>query len=190
MEIIIVIAAALLFGAIISYNRIMYAFNRVEQGWAGVLVQERQILRTLPALLEQVKDYQEYEQDTQERLTRIRENLDRLFNRSVPNEIDSVALKDAQREGAELMRGLRFTVENYPELQASEVVRGYMRELSELEDNLAAALRIFNAQVASFNSRIDTFPNNMVNTIAPRKQRIQVFFDTEASASFEYRPNL
>nr|WP_267963433.1 LemA family protein [Halomonas sp. MCCC 1A11062] len=176
-------------GGIVTYNRIVRDFNRVEQGWAGVLVQERQILRTLPALFEQVSSYQQYERDIQERLTKMRTAFDRISNERIPSEADGAALQEAQRAGEEVVRELRLTVENYPELKFSEVVRSYMRELSKLEDNLAAALRLFNAQVAAFNSRIETFPSNLVNAISPCRSRIQVFFDSEASSSFEYRPN-
>ena len=63
-----------------------------------------------------------------------------------------------------------------------------MYEVTEQEDNVGAAVRIFNQNVANFNAYIQSFPNNLVNRFFNKKQAIEIFTDSKAQAEFEYKP--
>ena len=58
--------------------------------------------------------------------------------------------------------GIRVVAEQYPELRASQNFQTLMAQLSELEDQIQAARRIFNANVNAYNTRIQLFPNSLV----------------------------
>ena len=67
---------------------------------------------------------------------------------------------EAQLTGA--LDGIRIVAEDYPELRASESFRALQVELSELEDQIQAARRIYNANVNAYNTIIQVFPNSVV----------------------------
>ncbi|CAM5784622.1 LemA family protein OS=Cellulomonas persica OX=76861 GN=CPE01_10150 PE=3 SV=1 [Cellulomonas persica] len=59
--------------------------------------------------------------------------------------------------------GRLFAVaENYPVLRASENFQQLQNELSTTEDRIAAARRFYNANVRSLNTKIETFPTNVI----------------------------
>ena len=58
--------------------------------------------------------------------------------------------------------GIRIVAEDYPELRASESFRALQGELSELEDQVQAARRIYNGNVNAYNTRIQLFPNSVI----------------------------
>ncbi len=53
-------------------------------------------------------------------------------------------------------------VEAYPQLKASETVVTLQRSLNEVEAQIAAARRTFNASVTSYNTLIETVPTNLL----------------------------
>jgi LemA protein len=86
------------------------------------------------------------------------------------------------------MSGLNVAVEAYPELKASDLYKGWMKELAEAESNVAAAIQIFNRNVEDFNNSLQVFPGNMVNGFFNREKPLATFTDPEAEADFEYKP--
>ena len=70
----------------------------------------------------------------------------------------------------ELMRNLNVIVENYPELKANEIYLRMMNEIDEQNENVSAAISIFNRNVELFNNHIQIFPNNMINTLTIGKR--------------------
>ena len=61
-----------------------------------------------------------------------------------------------------MLGDLRAISENYPELRATENFQQLSRELTELEDEIQAARRIYNSNVQSYNTKIQVFPNSIV----------------------------
>ena len=56
------------------------------------------------------------------------------------------------------MRGFMVQMESYPGLKASDNVQMLMRSLNEVEEQLSAARRTYNAAVTEFNNSIQVFP--------------------------------
>ncbi len=61
-------------------------------------------------------------------------------------------------------------VENYPELKANDIYLKMMNEIEEQNENVGAAISIFNRNVELFNNHIQIFPNNIVNTMTVGKK--------------------
>ena len=55
-----------------------------------------------------------------------------------------------------------MSVENYPQLKASENFVHLQRALTEVEEQLAAARRSYNASVTEFNNAVQTFPSSLL----------------------------
>ena len=53
-------------------------------------------------------------------------------------------------------------VEAYPDLKASQNFLDLQDELTNTEDRIAAARRFYNGNVRAYNTRVATFPSNLV----------------------------
>ena len=53
-------------------------------------------------------------------------------------------------------------VEAYPDLKASQSFLDLQDELTLTEDRIAAARRFYNGNVRAYNTRVRTFPSNLV----------------------------
>src|SRR5580700_5696020 len=60
------------------------------------------------------------------------------------------------------LRGLLAVAEAYPQLQASDQFKSLQGSLSGLEDAIQNARRYYNAVVRDLNTKIQTFPSNIV----------------------------
>jgi LemA protein len=186
MEIAVIIVLVILaLWVLFAYNEIVKKFNLVKRGWADVTAQERQRGRIIPELEKLLKDHKQYETDLLPKIVALRSGLSALND----GEVDPSKLKEINLASKELKSGLALTVEAYPELKASESFSNLMTQISNQEENVGAALRIFNQNVEIFNSTIQVFPNNLINSSLNKKQEIDVFTDSEASESFEYKPS-
>ncbi|WP_394129053.1 LemA family protein [Shewanella maritima] len=186
-NLIIVGVVALFIGLTIlaKYNLIVREYNSVTRGWADVLTQERQRSRIIPELDRVLQDHKDYESELLPKITALRQGINALED----NNIDTKLQSEVDKASQDLMKGINVAVEAYPELKASESFSKFMYEITEQEENVGAAVRIFNQNVAHFNSCIQSFPNNIVNAMINKKKVIEVFTDSKAAAEFEYKPN-
>lgn len=87
------------------------------------------------------------------------------------------------------MSGLNVVAEAYPNLGATQIVQTLMHEITEQQEEVGAAVAIFNRGVEVFNTRIEQFPGSLINSNFVHKSRINPYTDLQASAAFEYKPN-
>ncbi|PHS43791.1 MAG: hypothetical protein COB05_17775 [Marinobacter sp.] len=181
----LVIAAVLAMMVIGIYNAIINRKNAVRRAWADVMTQERQKNKILPELEKVVGQYSEFEQGLQTKITELRSMLGNLSN-DTP---DANKLQEVEKLSESVLSGIRVSVEAYPELKASDLFNNLMREITEQQEHIGAAIRIFNYNVEQFNNGIQNFPANMVNGVLNKESQIDTFSDSEASSGFEYKPN-
>lgn len=182
----IFIILALVIGTIILiHNRIIRHFNATIRAWSDVISFERQKLKTLEELAPVVEQYASMEKSTLEKVTELRQNI---MNLNI-NQADASQLQRVEALSKELFRSLNVVVENYPELKANQLYIKMMEEVDEQNENVGAAITIYNRNVEVFNSYIQVFPNHLINTSFSKKKTIRPFRDQTASQSFDYRPN-
>lgn len=171
---------------VVIYNGIIKRMNAVARAWADVVVQERQKNNVIPALEKIAAEYKEYEASIMTQVTELRSSLKRLDTR----EVDLGTLAETRTKTVSLLSGLYAVAENYPDLKASDLFRNLMAEITEQQENVGAAVRIFNRNVEDFNNGIETFPNSLVNGVLNKKKKLDTFSDSQAESGFEYRPNI
>ena len=154
--VIIVVALIVLLGLIfvLIRNGIIGSRNRVDEAWSGIDVQLKRRHDLVPNLVETVKGYATHERGTFEAVTKARAAA---MQANGPAEASA-----AEGMLSNALGGLRVVAEQYPELRAAPSYQQLMAELSELEDQIQAARRIFNANVNAYNTRIQLFPNSIV----------------------------
>ncbi|MCT7361102.1 LemA family protein [Thalassolituus pacificus] len=185
----LLVPVLLLIAVVIIYNGIVGKFNAVDRAWASVLTQERQKNKIIPHVEKLVEDYKLHESSVLADVTRLRNSIAELANPSSATP-DTAKLAQAEKYTASLLQGLKVAVEAYPELKASDLYLKLMAEISEQQEQIGAALRIFNRNVEEFNNAIQMFPGSLVNSLLNHKQPLQSFTDSEAQAGFDYKPNL
>lgn len=150
------LAAVVLAAFVVSvYNRLVRARNSTENAFASIDVQLKQRCDLIPKLVDAMRAYMTHERGTLDELTALRERA----SAAGASPAERVAL-DAQMSG--LMRGLMVRAEAYPDLKASDTVTMLQRSLNEVESQIAAARRTYNAAVTGFNTAIEVFPANLL----------------------------
>ncbi|EXB34696.1 lemA family protein [Acinetobacter sp. 1461402] len=175
----------LIIAVIYIRNSIVRHYNAAQRAWADVATYERQKVKVLDGLAPLVEQYAGFEKSTLERVTELRQQIMQLNLKST----DISQLQRVENLSHELMRNLNVIVENYPELKANEIYLRMMNEIDEQNENVSAAISIFNRNVELFNNHIQIFPNNMINTLTTGKKAIRPFRDQSTLQNFDYRPN-
>jgi LemA protein len=168
MTVLLVVAgllALLAVWVVVTNNSFIRARNKVDEAWSGIDVQLKRRHDLVPNLVETVKGYASHESATLAAVTQARAAA-----------MGAGAGAGTERRAAEerltsALDGIRVVAEQYPELRASQNFQTLMAQLSEHEDQIQAARRIFNANVNAYNTRIQLFPNSLVAgaKFAPRE---------------------
>lgn len=148
--IIVVIVAIVGFLVMGGYNRLVALNQSADQAFADIDVQLKQRNDLIPNLVETVKGYASHEAGTLAAVTQARAAA------AGARTIDEKVQADNMLTGA---LGKLFAVaEAYPDLKANTNFLELQRELSDIENKLAAARRFFNNAVAEFNAVRAQFP--------------------------------
>ena len=157
---ILVIAGLIVVGI---YNGLVQLRVRADNSWSDIDVQLKRRHDLVPNLVETVKGYATHERGTFENVARYR---------SAAMAATSAADR-AQAEGqlTQALRGLLAVAENYPELKANTQFQSLQNSLSELEDSLQNSRRYYNAVVRDLNTKIQSFPSNIIAGMFNFQQR-------------------
>jgi LemA protein len=159
------IAAVILVIFVILYNNLISKRNQVDNIFStcDVLLQKRYDL--IPNLVETVKGYVNHESEVFERLAYLRSCA---FNSNLSSD-DKIKINDEITERIELVLNIS---ESYPELKSSEHFLKLQAALNEIEEQISAARRAYNASVTDYNTALQTIPTNLIGSIcrfSPRK---------------------
>jgi LemA protein len=177
--IVIVVIVLLILFLIGIYNGMVRARNRVDESWSGIDVQLKRRHDLIPNLVETVKGYAAHEKEVFEAVTQARAAA---MGAQGP-------AQSAQAEGALTgALGRLFAVaEAYPVLRATENFQQLQAELTNTEDQIAGARRIYNGNVQEYNTKIQTFPAAVFAGMFGFTKR--EFFELESPADREV-PNV
>ncbi|MCK5080659.1 MAG: LemA family protein [Candidatus Moranbacteria bacterium] len=149
----VVIGVLVLWG-IGFYNGLIKLKNRVDEAWSDIDVQLKRRYDLIPNLIQTVKGYAKHEKEVLESVTEART---RAMGASDPK--DQI---EAENMLSETLKSLFAVSENYPDLKANENFLELQKELSDTENKIQASRRFYNGNVRDFNTKIQTFPNNMI----------------------------
>jgi LemA protein len=168
----LIVIGVLAFVAIVviigMYNSLVQLRVRSESAWSDIDVQLKRRHDLIPNLVESVKGYAAHEKGTFEDIAKYR---------SLAMQAGSPADK-AQAEGqlSTALKSLFAVAENYPQLRASEQFTSLQGSLNSIEDNIQNARRYYNAVIRDLNTRVQSFPMNVIAGIFGIKAR--QFFET------------
>jgi LemA protein len=161
-----------------SFNSIVSARNQAEKAFASIDAMLSKRFDLIPSLVDTVAQYAEHESEVMREVTRLRGAA------GAPASPAASAALDAQT-GQALSR-LVATAESYPELKASENFQQLQRALNEVEEQLSAARRTYNAAVQHYNDSLRMVPTSWLARLVGMKERPMY----EAPTSHAERPDV
>jgi len=161
------------------YNGLVGKKNQCENAFAGIDATLKKRYDLIPNLVSTVKQYMKHEAST---LTEITELRAKAMSGGVSSD-EAVGLNN---KIGKVLGGIMVAVENYPDLKASDNFQQLQRTLTEIEEQLSAARRAFNASVTDYNNAVEMFPTNIMASMMGYRRR-QVF---EAAEAERENPNV
>jgi LemA protein len=152
--ILLIIVVAIVGWAVFAYNRLVSLRNQVDNSWRQIDVQLKRRHDLIPNLVEAVKGYMQFERDT---LTQVVEARAKAISAT-----DQGARMAAENQITTGLGRLLGVFENYPQLKADENVLKLQEELTTTENQIAFARQSYNDVVLDLNTRIQSFPTNLI----------------------------
>jgi LemA protein len=151
---ILVAGAIVVFVALVLllvFNRFVRLRNMVDESWHDIGTELQRRYDLIPNLVDTVKGYAAHEREVFDSVTSLRH--DAMAAQRPP---DAQAPHEAAL-GQGVAR-LMAVAENYPDLKANEEFLALQRALVDTEDRIQVARRIYNANVRSYDSLVQSFP--------------------------------
>lgn len=136
------------------YNSLVGLRVRADSAWSDINVQLKRRHDLIPNLVETVKGYAAHEKGTFEEVAKVRSTA-----------MQATGPADrAQAEGqlSMALKSLFAVAENYPQLRASEQFNSLQASLAGIEEAIQNARRYYNAVVRDLNTKIQSFPSNLL----------------------------
>jgi len=173
--ILLIIALVIVIWPIAIYNALIRLRNRVKEAWSDIEVQLKRRYDLIPNLVETVKGYASHEKGVFEKVTQARTQAisAKGFN-------EKAKAEDAL---SNTLKTLFAVAENYPDLKANANFLDLQRELADTENKIQASRRFYNSNVLELNTKVESFPSNIVAGIFQFKK--EEFFEIKEAAERE-----
>ena len=155
---IIIFVVLLLIYWVVVYNGLVNGRNQIRRAFSGIDVQLKKRWDLIPQLVNVVKGYAAHEAALFEKVTEARANAKLVTTSSALTE-DRLS---HEKLLSERTMQVLAVAEAYPELKASEQFIMLHRNLTEVEAQIAASRRSYNAYVVKYNNSVESFPSNII----------------------------
>jgi LemA protein len=152
-----IVAVAVVAWFVGTYNRLVRLRNQLTNAWHQIEVQLKRRYDLIPNLVEVVKDYMSYEQET---LAKVIEARGAALSAK-----GTAAQAKAENVLTESLKSLFAVVENYPELKANQNVASLQEELTGTENKISFARQYYNDSVMTYNNTIQSIPSNVIASV-------------------------
>lgn len=151
--IILAVIILIIIYAFILYNNFISLDNKVKEAFSTMDVYLKKRWDLIPNLVETVKGYTKYEEETLMRVTKLRNTV---YN-EMTNDEKIINNEELSSDVSKIMA----LKEAYPELKANENFIDLSNKLTKIEDDIANARKYYNGTVRIYNNKVQMFPNNI-----------------------------
>jgi LemA protein len=148
------LALLVVFWLIGVYNGLVRLRNQLENAWAQIDVQLKRRYDLIPNLVETVKGYAKHESGTLEKVIQARNMA--MGAKTVGERAE------AENVLTGTLKTLFAVAEAYPDLKANQNFLQLQEEIGSTENKIAFSRQFYNDSAMTFNTQIETFPNNLV----------------------------
>ena len=162
--IIAIVVGVILIWGIGIYNGLVKKQEAVSKAWGQVENVYQRRADLVPNLVALVKNYQEYEQGTLIAVTeaRAKKASATSVNMESYTESELQNFQTAQDELGESLNRLIVSIENYPDLKASENYLTLQAQLAGCENRILTERQRFNEAAKAYNQSLRKFPGNII----------------------------
>lgn len=157
--VIVVVLLVIIFWYIGTMNSLRAAELKVDEADSGIDVALTKRYDVLTKQLAVVKEYTSHESKTLFETIKLRSGMSIGEKSDAANKMNEVASQ------------FRLTAEAYPELKSSDNYIALQNSITDVEEHLQAARRLYNANVTAFNTKIVMFPASIVAGMLNMKKR-------------------
>ncbi|SMC82565.1 LemA family protein [Pedobacter nyackensis] len=146
-----------------GYNTMVKLDEDVKAKWNQVETQYQRRSDLIPNLVNTVKGAAKFEQATLTQVTEARAKATQITidpDKLTPENIEK--FQAAQGQVSQALSRLLMVTENYPQLKATEQFRDVSAELAGTENRIAVARKDFNESIQLYNTKIRSFPTNIM----------------------------
>lgn len=155
--ILVVLFVILLLWVIGSYNKLITLKKQSENSFAQIDVQLHRRHDLIPNLVNSVKGYMKFEQETLEKVVEARS---KAVSADKTGNVKDISQAENQLSGA--LSKLLVVVEKYPDLKANQNVRDLMEQLTTTENKISYARQFYNDTITKYNTKLSVFPTNII----------------------------
>ncbi len=158
--VLLVLIAAVAIG---SYNGLVSLRQQTMNAWSQIDVQLKRRYDLIPNLVETVKGYMKYEQETLEKVIQARNQA-----------VGATTVKEkaeAEKQVASALSGFFALAEAYPDLKADQNMAQLQEELRSTENKISFARQYYNDVVTAYNTKIEAFPSSIFAGMGNFKSR-------------------
>ena len=155
--IILTVLVILAFYVVSQYNWFQTTKTRLTAAIQDIGNQLKRQASLIPNLEESVKGYLKHEKGIYDDIVSARKLVDKATDSKDMSKIEA-----ASNAISDLVPKLQVLVESNPELKGAEVVTRLMDELRDTADKLMYARRVVIDLTADYNTRLVTFPSNIL----------------------------
>ena len=140
-----------------TYNGLVKLDERVNEAWSDITVQLKYRADLIPNVVETVKGYANHEKDVFEGVPEARSAV--MGAKTVK------AAAEAEASMTSALSRIFAIAEAYPELKSNTNFQKLQEQLQDVEDKIQASRRFYNAGAKELNTKIKTFPTNLINKL-------------------------
>ena len=178
----IIVGVLLLIGLWIggTYNSLVGEREKVTAAFSNVETQYQRRIDLVGNLVNTVKGSSDFEKSTLTEITEARAKAGSVKVDASSSQAQVQQYVDAQNQMNSALSRLLVTVEAYPNIKSTDAYRDLMSQLEGTENRIQVARSDFNNTARSYNTRIQTFPTNVIANLFGFSQR--AYFESQEGA--------
>ena len=149
---------------VLLYNSLVAKKNEVVNVFGTIDAMLKKRYDLLPKLITTVKTYMQHERSLLEEITEIRA-------KAVSEQLSDDEKVDLDNKMSKMLGGIMVAVENYPDLKANQNFLQLQGTMNEVEEQISAARRAYNAAVTAYNNAVEMFPTNILASMMGYKMK-------------------
>ena len=152
--VLLAVLAVVLIVVVAMYNGLIRLRNYVRAAWSQIDVQLKRRHDLIPNLVETVKGYMKFEQETLDKVIKARA--------AAMGAQGVAATAQAENVLSGTLKSLFALTEAYPDLKANQNMLKLQEELTTTENRISFARQHYNDCVMTYNTATQTFPRNII----------------------------
>ena len=178
----IIVGVLLLIGLWIggTYNSLVGEREKVTAAFSNVETQYQRRIDLVGNLVNTVKGSSDFEKSTLTEITEARAKAGSVKVDASSSQAQVQQYVDAQNQMNSALSRLLVTGEAYPNIKSTDAYRDLMSQLEGTENRIQVARSDFNNTARPYNTRIQTFPTNVIANLFGFSQR--AYFESQEGA--------